>query len=48
MDRIFASDNGDLGNVLDSIDWKFYSAIDGITTFRNVSILGMCRRYLEF
>ena len=34
--------DGDLGNTLDYIDWKFYSAIGGITTFENASRLGVC------
>ena len=30
-----------MGDVLDAIGRNFYSAIDGITTFRNVSKVGM-------
>jgi len=36
-----------MGDVLDSIDWKFYSAVDGITTFENALRVGMSWRHQQ-
>jgi hypothetical protein len=40
--------DGNMGDILDSIDQKFCSAIDGITSFEMASRVGMCWSNLLF